>query len=220
MNTPAWRVGVADAAQPGVVAAVEAVRLAAYTGAPEFRWRDAATLAWSAADDAGTVLGIWDARGRLQSTLRASVFHGRGAAQDFLEYTLDGVDLAWPSLVFSRAATHPDAARQGLFALMRQAYLAALPATPLQSLLALVYEGGPRLRAMQDAGYRLVVPQSGWDSEALALVQPLLAVLPRAQFARALDVASTALLGRDETVQVDTAGIAAAFSRRCHRADA
>lgn len=210
------RVGVVDATQRD---AVEAVRRAAYAGAPEFNWRDAATLAWSAADDAGTVLGIWDAEGRLLSTLRASVFHTRTAAEAFLEYTLDGVDVAvdvaFPALVFSRAATHPEAARHGLFALMRQAYLSALPATPLQSLLAIVYDGGPRLRAMQDAGYRFAAPQAAWDSEAVALAQPLLAVLPRAQFARALDIASTALLGRSDVVQVDTAGIAAAFSRCC-----
>jgi len=206
------RVGVVDVSQRD---AVLAVRVAAYRQAAEFAWRDDSALAWSDADDDGTVLGIWDAQGRLQSTLRASVFHERGAAEAFLEYRLDAVDLAWPALLFSRAATHPDAARQGLFALMRQAYLSALPATPLQCLLAVVYEGGPRLRAMQDAGYRFTTPSGGWDSEAVARTQPLLAVLPRAQFARALDVASTALLGHGTPVQIDTPAIAAAFSRCC-----
>lgn len=209
---PALRVGVADAAHS---AAVAAVRRAAYRQAAEFSWRDEATLAWSAADDAGAVLGIWDAQGRLLSTLRASVFHNHAAAEAFLQYRLAGVDVALPTLVFSRAATHPDAARHGLFALMRLAYLSALPATPLHSLLAVVYEGGPRLRAMQDAGYHLTPARAGWDSEAVARTQPLLAVLPRAQFSRALDTVATALVENCAQVQIDSTAIAAAFSALC-----
>jgi hypothetical protein len=98
---------------------------------------------------------------------------------------------------------------------MRLAYLSALPATPLQSLLAVVYEGGPRLRAMQAAGYQLAPPRAGWDSEAVAHTQPLLAVLPRAQFGRALDTVATGLLDRRAQVQIDSTAIAAAFSARC-----
>jgi hypothetical protein len=54
-----YRVGIADPTQRQ---AVEALRRAAYRQANEFDWNDEATLGWSAADDAGTVLALWDAR--------------------------------------------------------------------------------------------------------------------------------------------------------------
>lgn len=192
--------------------AVFAVRRAAYRAAPEFDWKDEAALAWNDADDAGTVLALWDDAGTLQSTLRASVFGSRAAAEAFLEYSLDGAAVALPTLVFSRAATAPDAARHGLFALMRVAYLAALPATPLQSLSAIVYDGGPRLRAMAEAGYTFSEPRAGWDSEAVARRPPLLAVLPRERFAGALAIARVIAGEHLERVDIETPAIAAAFA--------
>lgn len=192
--------------------AVFAVRRAAYRAAPEFEWKDEAALAWNEADDAGTVLGLWDDAGTLQSTLRASVFGSRAAAEAFLEYSLEGAAVALPTLVFSRAATAPEAARHGLFALLRVAYLAALPATPVQSLSAIVYDGGPRLRAMAEAGYGFSEPRAGWDSEAVARRAPLLALLPRERFAGALAIARAIAGDALARVAIDTDAIAAAFA--------
>ncbi len=209
------RIAVADRRH---AAAVFDVRRAAYRMAPEFDWKDEAALAWNEADDSGTVIGLWDDAGALQSTLRASAFGSRAAAQAFLEYALDGADVALPTLVFSRAATRPEAARHGLFALMRVAYLQALAATPVQSLSAIVYDGGPRLRAMADAGYTFSEPRAGWDSEAVARTPPLLAVLPRERFAGALAIARHAVGQRLVQVDVDAAGIAAAIAAQLRHA--
>lgn len=199
-------------------AAVFDVRRAAYRAAPEFDWKDEAALAWNDADDAGTVIGLWDEAGVLQSTLRASAFGSRAAAEAFLEYSLEGAAVALPTLVFSRAATRPQAARHGLFALMRVAYLQALTATPVQSLSAIVYDGGPRLRAMADAGYAFTEPRAGWDSEAVARTPPLLAVLPRERFSGALAIARDAVGDRLAQVEIDAAGIAAAIAAQLRHA--
>ena len=51
-----YRAGIADPTQRETV---EALRRAAYRQAAEFDWNDEATLGWSAADDAGTVLALW-----------------------------------------------------------------------------------------------------------------------------------------------------------------
>lgn len=76
-----FRVGVADSSQR---LAIAALRRAAYRGAAQFEWKDESTLDWSAADDTGTVMAVWDAQGALLSTIRASVFCGADTAEAFL----------------------------------------------------------------------------------------------------------------------------------------
>lgn len=212
MTTLRCRIAVATRAHAD---AVFDVRRAAYRAAPEFDWKDEAALAWNDADDTGTVLGLWDEHGTLLSTMRATAFGSRAAAEAYLEYSLDGAAVGLPTLVFSRAATRPDAARHGLFARMRAAYLAALPATPLQSLAAIVYEGGPRLRSMADAGYAFTQPRAGWDSEAVARSAPLLAVLPRSRFGDALAWVRAGAEDALAATTIDVNGIARAFAAQC-----
>jgi hypothetical protein len=207
-----YRIGLASPAERD---AVEAVRRRAYRRAAEFVWNDEATLGWTAADDAATVLALWDARGALLSTMRASVFTGIDAAEAFLEYSLAGVHIPTPTLVLSRAATAPDAARRGLYALVRYAYLSALAATPIRSCIAIVYDGAVQTRSMCESGYAFFEPRACWDSEAVARVRPLLAVLPRARFERAFGVRSAALSGQLDGVQIDSAAIAASLRARC-----
>jgi hypothetical protein len=217
-----YRVGLllADQAQ-----AVFELRRAAYRQAAEFQWHDEHRLRWCADDDTGTVLGLWNAQGRLLSTLRASVLVSRQAVAQFLEYSLQGqvlpVSPLRPCLVFSRAATWPSHARHGLFVLMRLAYLQAVQHTAVDSLCAVVYEGGPRLRAMRAAGYSLRVPQGAWDSEARALSQPLLAVLRRPQFHRACQHVQQALAARPggaPPLQVDLPAMVASLQRSAAQA--
>lgn len=207
-----YRIGVANITQGD---AVEALRRAAYLGAVQFEWNDAATLGWSAADDTGTVLAAWNADGALVSTLRASVFDHAAQAEAFLEYSLEGVDVPAPMLVLSRAATAPEAAKSGLFALLRYAYLSALPATPVRSVVAIVYEGAGHSLSMRDSGYEFFEPRAGWDTEARARTRPLLAVLPQARFAHSLQTRAAALAGKTDGVQIDVGAIAAALNAQC-----
>jgi hypothetical protein len=207
-----YRIGVAG---PADHAAIESVRRAAYRRASEFDWNDASLLAWCAADDAACVLALWDAHGELLSTVRATVFTDVGEAEAFLEYSLAGITIAPPTLVLSRAATAPNAARHGLNSLLRQVYLAAAAATSMGSVLTLVYSGGPRLEAMRAAGYDFFEPRAGWDTEAVARTQPLLAVLPRERLERAPGALSAALAKRPEAVRVEMASIVRALRSQC-----
>ncbi len=203
-----YRVGVVGAAQR---AGVQAVRRAAYGQATEFDWKDEARLAWNCTDDEGTVIALWDAQGQVLSTVRANVFTERDPAEELLEYSLAGIDVCMPVLVLSRAATHPGVARQGFNSVVRYAYLAAAAASRMACVVTLVYDGSPRLRSMREAGFALSPPRLGWDTEAVARTQPLLAWLPQARIEGALRIISQAMGDRLDEVCIDAASIAQAF---------
>ena len=172
-------------------AAVTALRQAAYAQAREFLWRDPATLGWTAADDAGTVLGLLDEHsGRLLASVRLNVIGSAARAEAFLEHGLVGLPLAWPALVLSRAATLPGLQARGLMARLRLSYLERCAASHgserLRGVLALVYRDASRVRSMQQAGFELHAPSASHDTEAVALAAPLLAWLPRQRLAAAL----------------------------------
>lgn len=200
-----YRVGAAGRAQRS---GVEAVRRAAYRRATEFDWRDDALLAWGPADDESTVIALWDAQGRALSTVRATLFAGIAQAEQFLEYSLAGMEVATPVMVLSRAATEPEVSRQGLNSVVRYAYLAAAALAPVECVVTLVYDGGPRLRSMREAGFDLVEPRAGWDTEAVARTRPLMAVLPRRRFEAALRNISLAIAERLRETEIDTVSIA------------
>lgn len=204
-----YRVGVVVGAAQR--AGVHAVRRAAYRQATEFDWKDEAQLAWSRTDDEGTVIALWDAQGQALSTVRASVFTELGPAEELLEYSLAGIDVCTPVLVLSRAATHPGVARQGFNSVVRYAYLAAAAASCMACVVTLVYDGGPRLRSMREAGFVFSPPRSGWDTEAVARTQPLLAWLPQDRFEGALGIISHAIGDRLDEIYIDAASIAQVF---------
>jgi hypothetical protein len=189
-----WRCGLVDGRSTVEREAVVRLRREAYATAGEFAWHDLATLGWTATDERSAVLGLWrcgdaGAGETLVSTVRATVFQRLGEAEAFLEHALDGVGAQAPALVLSRAATAPGEHGRGLLALLRVAYLQALPLATVRSVLAVVYDSAPRVRSMQAAGYTMSAPTHSWDSEARALTAPLVAHLPLQRFASALDIA-------------------------------
>ncbi len=210
-----FRVGVADAANITDRESIAALRRAAYRKAAQFEWNDESTLDWSTADDTGTVMAVWDAAGNVLSTIRASVFSDAVGAEAFLEYSLTGISLPGPALTLSRAATAPHAAQHGLFALLRIAYLSALPDTPINSAIAIVYEGAPHSGLMRECGYSFFQPQAGWDTEAVARTRPMLAVLPRAKFAHSLALRQAGLTPQSHPVQFDIAAISQSLRAQC-----
>ncbi len=217
-----WRVGRVDADSASERAAVVALRQQAYASAREFAWHDLATLGWTDIDGCSAVLGLWrqgEPHGppTLLSTVRATVFHRLDAAEAFLEHALDGVDAQAPALVLSRAATAPGEHGRGLLALLRVAYMQALPKLGVRSVLAVVYNDAPRVRSMQAAGFTMTPPRRSWDSEAQALTPPLVAHLHEDRFAAALQaavaLAATAPAGAVETALSQAGPMAKALRR-------
>jgi hypothetical protein len=209
-----YTVGLAGPAQR---AGVVAVRRAAFRRATEFDWKDEALLAWGPVDDESTVIALADATGRVLSTVRATVFAGIGQAEHFLEYSLGGMGVEAPVQVLSRAATHPEVARQGFNSVVRYAYLAAAALAPVACVVTLVYDGGPRLRSMREAGFDLIEPRAGWDTEAVARTRPLMAVMPKARIERALHTIAQAIAPTLAEAAVDGEGIAQGLRAQCLR---
>lgn len=190
---PRWSLGVVR--QAADQQAVVAVRRAAFAQAQQFRWLDLRALAWGADDEQATVLGLWDAGGVLSATVRATVLPSAQAAQAVIAYDIDTLNLPGPLLLLTRAATHPQGQCRGSNALLRCAYLGAMLHTDmhthLRCVITQVYDHAPRLRAMRQAGFELTPLLRGWDSEAQAQTQPLLAWMLRARVEAGLQALRT-----------------------------
>jgi hypothetical protein len=175
--TLSWSLGVVR--EPADRQAVAAVRRAAFAQAQQFRWLDLRALAWGPEDERATVLGLWDGAGVLCATVRASVLPSSRAAQAVIAYDIESLNLPGPLMLLTRAATHPQGQCRGANALLRCAYLEALLRTDLRCVITQVYDHAPRLRAMRQAGFELSPLTRGWDDEAQAQTQPLLAWMLR-----------------------------------------
>lgn len=188
-------------AQPGVVRgittctrclsaddaeATNRLRVAGYGAAREFELIGPDLLRWDAHDDAGIVLGVWDA-GVLVSTLRGVVAADRRAAEDLFCCTIEVEQDVYPLLMFGRASTLPSHRKMGLNALLRLHVLRGVTdSTPLGGSMVMPYEGAPRLRLLGEIGYRFHRPTEVWDPEMRGHQWPLLGVLPRDGFAAAI----------------------------------
>ena len=195
--------------------AVVAVRQLAFAQAREFVWHDQQALAWGPDDEQATVLALWDADAGLSATVRAHVLPSAQVAQAVIGYPIEHLPLPGPLLLLTRAATHPKGQCRGANALLRVAYLSALLRTELRCVITQVYDHAPRLRAMQQAGFELTPLSRGWDSEARARTQPLLAWMTRER----VDAGLRALLVEHAVALrhtvIDVPAIAAALQVQC-----
>jgi hypothetical protein len=210
----AFRLGVVRMAadRQGVVA----VRQAAFAQAREFLWLDPTALAWGPDDERATVLALWDADGVLNATVRARVLPSAQAAQTAIEYAIEHLNLPGPLLLLSRAATHPQGQCRGANALLRVAYLSALLCTELRCVITQVYDHAPRLRTMRQAGFELTPLDRGWDSEAQARTQPLLAWMPRERVESGLCALRAEHATALQHTVIDLPAIAASLNAQWH----
>jgi hypothetical protein len=183
---PRYRVSVVTFAH--AVALLE-LRLLAFSKSPQFVWRDPAKLGWTPTDDEAVVFGVWCA-GRLVATSRVYLRANRAQAEQAIEYDLTELPPErFPCLIAGRSATHPEHANIGLSGVLRLAMIESLLgplAYPIRSILAVVYDGAPRVRSLRMAGYDCFACARHWDSEATAQVPPLLVNLAASNFRAAL----------------------------------
>jgi len=174
-------------ALPADANAVNALRLALYSQAREFRLLRPEQLVWNGRQDDGAVAAGWDADGRLISTMQTRLVPTRALAEERLGISVE-LDESWfPAVILSRAATAPGHGRSGLNTVLRWHMLRAAQARGGRSLLGLVYAAAPRLNLMRDLGYRFQSPELVWDDEVEPIQPPLLAYLAAADFPAALE---------------------------------
>jgi hypothetical protein len=205
------RMSIGVVTSPADRHAVGLVRQAAFERAHEFRWKEPQTLAWSQADDKATVLGLWNQQGALAATVRVTLLPTVAAAQERIGYPLTALNLPEPLMLLTRAATHPQHQGHGGNALLRCAYLAAALQTEVQAVVTQVYDQAPRLRTLRHVGFELTALHHGWDHEAQARTQPLLAWMLRERFASGLRTAVADQASAWQEAAVDLRAIVASL---------
>lgn len=210
----------ADAAMPTFrVRALEArdgealgrLRRACYARSASFTWHDLSTLDWSDTDAAAVVLGVETDDGTLVATYRATQRADKAAAEALMQYATDAVPPRFPALVGGRTATLPAFARLGLTAATRHVMVGHALRLGVASVLAVVYEGAPRVRSMARHGYELHPCPRHWDDEAELRAPALIISLPAARFAHCLATIAAESAAVLAACSVDEAGITAAF---------
>lgn len=166
---------------------LSALRRAAFSLSKEFALHDIRKADWCEWDEASIVLTarLGD---QIVSSVRITIFGEAAAAEAFLEYPITRHVLKGPLAVLSRAVTLPSCFKRGLNGALRYAYLMAaknMTGTRIENLVAIVYQGGPRVHSMQRAGYVMMDCNENWDSEAELSARPLIAVLSRGALAQA-----------------------------------
>jgi hypothetical protein len=157
--------------------ALNALLLAQYQAAREFRLLRPDLLAWNGIRGAGGVAAGWDASSRLVATMRAALVGSAEAAEAAMGVSVAVPNACFPAVILSRAATAPGLSRSGINSLLRWHLLRAAHAQGARGALGLVYEAAPRLTLMTAIGYRFTAPERVWDPEVEALFPPLLAWL-------------------------------------------
>jgi len=175
--------------------AVNALRLAGYSTASEFELLAPEHVLWDAQDDESLVLGVWEGD-TLISTLRGVVARERTEAEALFDCTIDIADSLYPTLVLGRGATAESHRRIGLNALLRLYFLRAAlnPANPKDKLIgaSLVspVEGAPRVRLMEQLGYRFHTPAKVDESAMRGHSKWLVGVLERSGFYQSIKLLS------------------------------
>lgn len=165
--------------------AVFELRLAAYSGAPEFTINDVSSLQWSTADDNNIVLAAWDENDNAISTTRGDLLFNTDESEQWMECALERIPLTFPALLLGKGATLRTYEHHGFHSALRLCFVEASREGPIQSLIGIVYEDAPRTRLMRAIGYEFYAPVAYWYTDLEAHRRTLIAVLPRAKFATA-----------------------------------
>lgn len=190
------------------------LRYEAYAGSPQFALRTPAALEWSESDDRSLVLGVWRRDRSLLSTVRLQYQPSRDSAEAALEHDLEAVPhSAFPGAVAGRSATDRRCARAGLSALLRVVLLRLVLSSDLRCLLAVVYEGAPRLQSLFDAGYVRHDCARHWDRECSPLTQPFVVRLMSVDYPRALQTATAQAARLLPVTRIDWPSINERFNR-------
>ncbi|MCO5120004.1 MAG: hypothetical protein M9951_10280 [Burkholderiaceae bacterium] len=171
-----------------------------------FTFHDLARLDWNEDDERSSVIVVRDPQGVLQSTLRLSVFDAVADLERAVECSFEGIPVELPVLSLSRAATRPGSMSRGLMAWLRFYYLSVVRELPVRSVVGVVFEGAPRARSMESAGYAFFRPPRNWDSEVEAYVNVQVVLLASRDFDRAIEM-TRRMIGPDSDRRFDFAGL-------------
>jgi hypothetical protein len=215
MNFKLFRVGVVE---PSHAEEITQLRIRSYRLSSSFSWFDETALHWNEVDRNSAVLGVFNERNLLVSTVRASIRVDRFAIDLFLMYSTKNVPTRLPALIGSRSATHADYAKVGLAAAMRWVIVRNSLRLQLGSITGVVYDNAPRVRSMMSHGYEFFDAPEQWDDEATVLAKPIIISMPASAFSNAVHQIELEAAKVLSDCEFDEPAITAAFDQEAARA--
>jgi hypothetical protein len=158
---------------PAAIERVNALRLSEYAKASGFAVQPAGIL-WNRSDDQCTVLGAWDGE-ELVSTMRLELVQSPALLEAKLECPWSyPVDLAYPVMLLSKAATRSGLRGGGYNALLRWWAFALAKQWGVRHVVGTLTAGSPRERSMREMGYRFFENAKGWNTTNYRSTDPVL----------------------------------------------
>ena len=161
------------------------LRVREFSRSADFKLLKPEKLQWGPVDEAQTVIGVWNDRGRAIATMRMVRVDDADQASDVLESGLPAT-LRYPGLVFNSAATLADYRRQGFNQLLRYYCIRYARSMGIKSLLSPVYQSAPRIGFMKQLGYVCHDLYDSWQTKLKPNSPRILCVLDSAEFDTAL----------------------------------
>lgn len=165
---------------------ISTLRTTEFNRTKDFKVLKPEKLLWNDLDDAGNVLGVWEDEHTLVATLRLVGVHNAQQASAAIEAQLP-VQVDFPGLVFSAAATRQPFRRRGFNQLLRYYGIKAALEMGGKSLLSPVYQNAPRIRLMEQLGYTPYILTDSWQDKLAPNSPRMVCILTEKRFSTALE---------------------------------
>ncbi len=162
--------------------AVFAVRQEAYESSAQFKVLNYSYLEWNQVDDVAIVLGVFNEKDELMSSLRGEFIRSRAEAEEKLHYTINPKLDLFPGILLGRGATKRAYRNYGFNSLLRYYYLGLAIDFPFKSTFASVFEKAPRIGLLRDMNYRFSIPSDAQDNDIHVLTREYFVYLERKHF--------------------------------------
>jgi len=163
------------------------LRISAYQSSKDFRLVNSNFLEWGEKEKTCPVIGVWNNDDNAIATILLIVVDNAQKAARTIEYDLP-IEVPFPALVFSRAATKQTYRRRGFNQLIRYHCIKAALECNINSLLSPVFEHATRTGFMKEMGYQFYTPQETCRDKIIPANIRKLAVLERSKMEYAVQV--------------------------------
>ena len=133
-------------------------------------------------DDIAIVLGVFNEKDELMSSLRGEFIRTRSEAEEKLHYSIPKHLDLFPGILLGRGATKRAYRNYGFNSLLRFYYLGLAIDFPFKSTFASVFEKAPRIGLLRDMNYRFTIPDDASDDDIHVLTREYFVYLERKHF--------------------------------------
>lgn len=155
---------------------VSELRMQEYRSASGFKV-DVQTLKWRASDSESYIM-VAETNGRLVSTMRGEIIDAQKLLEEKLEcpWSFD-LELQFPVLLLSRAATDSSMREHGLNLLLRSRFFDLARHYGIRHVVGTFVAGSPRERSLKEMGYQFFENTAGWQKSTYRSLAPVQVVV-------------------------------------------